>query len=367
MAAPFSPATLSTSRQAPLLAPHRSAGEGAPLPFRQFGPAATVRRFPAFATMDSAATPVDAKLDELRSRNHWLQYAAVGLAAWSVAATYAAITYQGEERADLHQQIKSLKASLFDIQSRSADVLEVAYRQEQGSRSFAEISDQLALTATPVRAQTEDAMPAAEALLAHPHPESIEAEQVVAAPQVPAQAVAQAPRNEPTNAQPSRLTMPAISTVFGLPAQYSLLAESPALKDPFALENFGPDSFGPESFGPDSFGPDSFGPAVLSERLPITPLATKLAPVSVAALSLSGKAPKTMNLRRVRRPVKRPPAAHSPSTLVASRKLPLRQQAGNVAITAYPGRSRTAPAAAQPQYSGQGQATQGEVAKLYLP
>lgn len=277
------------------------------------------------------------QLEALKGRNQWLQYAVAGFAAWSVAATYAAITYQGGERADLQSQIKNLKASLYDLEGRSTDILETAYRpaNREGSRSFAEISERLALDqVAPVADTPAEPM----ALLAHPEPKA-------AAPKVAQTAATAEPFAAAEDQVAPRLTLPAISQVFGVPPQYSLLGELPRGLEPFAA------------------AAALSGPAALGERLPVTPLAAKLAPVSVAALTLSGKAPKTMNLRRLRRPLRSRPVA----TMLASK--PLKKQSGAVAITAYPGRSGAAkPAGELPTFApAKAKTPQGDVAKLYLP
>lgn len=349
MAAPFSPETRSTIH----LSPQRSAGEGAPLPFSPVAARAAGAKLHRRAPFDSAlSSPFQVGADELealKGRNQWLQYAVAGFAAWSVAATYAAITYQGGERADLHSQIKNLKASLYDLQGRSADILEVAYRpaSSEGSRSFAEISELLALDeVSPEIAPAADTRAKAEpnALLAPPETIAAKATQTKTAATVPAEPAALAAAED---LEASRLSMPAISRVFGVPPQYSVLGDLPRGQEPFAAA---------AAFA---------GPAVLAERLPITPLAAKLAPVSVAALTLSGRSPKTMNLRRVRRPLKPRPTLLAGAPKVGQK--PLNRQSGSVAITAYPGRQAKRAGELPAFAPAKAKNPQGDVAKLYLP
>lgn len=351
MAAPFSPATRSTI----YLSPHRSAGEGAPLPFPSSAPKTNLRHFPhrqLHGQWPSKIGPVlpqqlgPAELTELRRRNQWLQYAVAGFAVWSVAATYTAVSYQGDERAELHSQIKNLKAGLFDRQSQAEDILESAYRNVEGSRSFAEVSAQLALDEQIPVDPSGETFAVAQGLLAQPRSEagadkaSPDSEAVASQSAQPPKVKA-TPRSE--RGDSVAVALPPISQVFGLAPQYSVLASAPLAREPFAEL-----------------------PALFADRLPSTPLTAKLAPLSVAALSLSGKGAKTINIRQ--RSLRR--AARSSRTLVAKRQAPrakaLKQTSGNVAITAYPGRARPSAASAAPA-AAPSQSGHGEVAKLYLP
>lgn len=305
------------------------------------------------------------QLDQLRGRNQWLQYAVAGFAAWSVASTYMVVSYQGEERQALEGKIAMLKSGLFDYQSTAEDVLEVAYRNVEGPRSFAEISASLALsdvapietTAKPYgsegqldqTAEQQAADLSSEALQAHPHPEALAEEAADAAP-LPAQALAEVgPRSGVAAAAPATLKLSPYRSIFGLAPQYSLLAEP---------------SYAPKA----SFSQveDRADQLSLSSRLPGDSLSGKLMPVSVAKLSLSGQKSGKMSgrlgLKSYRRAPKRAVQAKRAMIARSSRKA----QVGNIQINAYPGRSGAGRGIAAP-FSRGGQAPTGDVAKLVLP
>lgn len=336
------------------------------------------------------------QLDQLRGRNQWLQYAVAGFAAWSVATTYMVVSYQGEEREDLQGKIAMLKAGLFDYQSTAENVLEVAYRNVEGPRSFAEISASLALNdvapidsfGKPYGAEgANDGSTSAlssEALLAHPHPEALVDEALAAAQsasgsdtsaqgkakaktkaakalksakQQPAQALLPthnlASTGDAVSSPATKLKLSPYQPIFGLAAQYSLLGE-------------------PREASKASFGQveDLADQLSLSSRLPMASLkdslTKKLMPVSVAKLSLNGKKPGSLRLKSYRRAPKR--AVQAKRSMVASSTVRARKaQVGDVQINAYPGRSATGRSAGVTPFSRGSQAPSGDVAKLVLP
>lgn len=354
------------------------AGEGAPIPVRRgrdwaHGPdlvaerrSGQIRQFPALqpkanAKASAGGATISTELADLKQRNQWLQYAVAGFAAWSVAATYTAVTYQGEDRAGLENQILKLKSGLFDFQSANQDVLEVAYRNTEGSRSFAQISDMLALNEVQpdfdeaaLAAAQADQQQAPMALLAHPHPATI-ADEAAPAPSAKAPSATKAPKknSKKTAGKASAATqlsqlsysaglkLPEVSQPFGLPPQYSLRGE--------VAQNV-----------------PGFDRLASSLRLPITPLAAKLAPISVAALSLSGKSPKTVKVNSYRHAPRRRTSA---STALAARQR--RATVGSVQIKAFQDRGKPAPLGRQFDKLSNGlvnpAAASGDVAKLVVP
>lgn len=264
------------------------------------------------------------------------------------------VTYRGEERADLHRKIAELKSGLFYYQSTANDVMEAGYRATEGSRSFAEISSQLALTQVqPLFEGSSDSEPlAADAIQTHPHPATVAAGSTIGAPTAAAliqpeivltSTEASASNSKGTDVgEPSRFPLTfGHAPVFSLPAQYGLLGQTPG-EQPRA------------DFASVERHADSLH---LATGLPSSTLSHKLVSLSVAKIGLNIDRSTQRALKRIYRSApKRRAVARTTHSTVAG-----------IHVKAYPGRGHVGtPADSLPSATGS-YATPGEVAKLVLP
>lgn len=327
MAAPFSPAP---QQHAPRLPDHRN-----------------IRRFraPSSSAESSPNVLPSAELEALKGRNQWLQYAVAGFAAWSVASTYMVVTYRGEERADLHRKIAQLKSGLFDYQSTTDDVMEAGYRATEGSRSFAEISSQLALTQVQplFDAGAQGQALEADAIQAHPHPATVAGDSSTigapeaAAPIRPEIALTSSASTNPSTRFPLTFGQ---APVYGLAPQYGLLGEMP---DQQPRADFASVERHAETL-------------YLANGLPSPTLDQKLVSLSVAKIGLNIDRSTQRALKRIYRSAPARRVARKTQTTVAG-----------IHVKAYPGRGHVgAPSHTLPSASS-ASATPGEVAKLVLP